>query len=623
MHQPPSSPSAYFSSRFFSAVCVLLCLTGIGVWWAWPALSARHTPLTLAPMVGGLDACLQNTPNTALPASCLGPTGSAAPLVEATLARLGEAKSPDLAMGYTLKAPLLDFLRADGSDWTVDADAVQRLANTIRDVRRPVVLYLFSTHFESGAAVEQALATNPDNLAYSPKGTLPIDSYYGTRIYPWSVARTDNEISRRREQVIEAISTAMCRLPQEAQARILGVTLLGEVHQLFPKFQSGMGFTDDYAVSDYSPASIAGFRQYLEQRFGTLEKLNAALGSAYTDWNAVSPPDRDIRKEPLQHYGQHIDSFAHGSLPVSGWVAPATDARAGLGTVHIYLNGQLRGRTPVGLGRQDVLDAVPELGSADLGWRHDLDFSRLPTGIHQLDVYLERGNQPLMHLGSRRISVMDSRQATPAAMPMKQLPAAPEAPTTLRHYIDSPIEASSYFYNPLVPLWHAYRNAQVADYLQHFGRIVRQSCLADRPLYTHQLIPFSNPSWDAQKYAVDTSLQPMKGLHLGISLYGESSYGESFMRWLQGTRHPGYGVTEFHPLKAMSPHELAQTFERHRLRGARFVSMFLDARVDGKPSSSALNIFSLDPDNARFGSATLYESLKSVLASPLPLQDAP
>lgn len=623
MRQPLSTTPAQFSSGFFCAICVLLCLTGIGACWALPYLSTRHTSLTLAPMVGGLDPCLQNTPNTSLPASCLGPAGSAAPLIEATLARLGEVKSPDIAMGYSLKAPLLDFLRADGTDWKVDADAVQRLANTIKDVRRPVVLYLFSTHFESGAPAEQALATDPANLAHSPKGPLPVDSYYGTRIYPWSVARTDNEISRRREQVIEAISTAMCRLPEEAQARILGVTLLGEVHQLFPKFQSGMGFTDHYEVSDYSPASIAGFRDYLAQRFGKVEKLNSALGSAFTDWNAVYPPDRDIRQEPLQHYWQHIDSFAHGSLPVSGWVAPAADARAGLGTVHIYLNGQLLGRTPVGLGRQDVLEAVPELGSADLGWRHDLDFSRLNTGIHQLDMYLERGNQPLMHLGSRRISVMDSRQSTPTAMPMKKLPEAPEAPATLRHYIDSPIEASSYFYNPLVPLWHAYRNTQVAHYLQRFGRIVRQSCLADRPIYTHQLIPFSNPSWDAQKYAVDASLQPMEGLHLGLSLYGESTYGSSFMRWLQGARHTSYGVTEFHPLKAMPPHDLAQAFEQHRLRGARFVSMFLDGRVDGKPNSSTLNIFSFDPDNTRFGSATLYESLKSVLASSRPLQDVP
>jgi hypothetical protein len=97
-------------------------------------------------------------------------------------------------MGYTLKAPLLDFLRADGTDWKVDADAVQRLANTIRDVHKPVVLYLFSTHFESGAPAEQALASDPTNLAYSPKGPLPVDSYYGTQIYPWSVARTDNDI---------------------------------------------------------------------------------------------------------------------------------------------------------------------------------------------------------------------------------------------------------------------------------------------------------------------------------------------------------------------------------------------------------------------------------------------
>ena len=602
---------------------VLAFLLALWTWCLWPLLTPASQRLTLAPMIGGLDHCLQNTPNTTIPAHCLGPTGSAAPLVQATLQRLGESRSPDLALGYTLKAPLLDFLRQQEGLWVVDAAAVQRLVNTIAEIDRPTVLYLFSTHFATGAPAEAQLARDSNNLAHSPLGPLPLDSYYGSTIYPWSVARTDNEISQRREQVIAAITQALCQQPQFVQQRIAGITLLGEVHQLFPHFQSGMGFAEGYAITDYSPTSIAGFRTFLADRFGTIERLNQLLGSDFSSWHAVLPPDRDIRRTPLQHYWQHIDAFAHGSLPVSGWVAPDAGRPADPDKVLVYLDGILQARTPVGLGRQDVAQAKPELGTADLGWRYDLDFTKLAPGIHQIDLFLERTQTPLKHLGTRHISIMERSQKTPSPAPLAPLPQAEPAPPGLEFYIDSPQEASSYFYNPLVPLWHSFRNQQVRGYVEHFGHLVQQSCLGQRPIYSHQLIPYGNPSWDAHKYAVDASLQPMHGLRPGFSLYGESAYGISFGRWLQGSGHSQYGITEFHPLKAMTRHELAQVLEQHRRRGAQFVSMFLDSKADEKLSASSLSIFSFDPGNTQFGSSTLYESLRALLQDPRALQDIP
>lgn len=597
-------------------------------------LGPESRRLTLAPMIGGLDACLQNTRSPTspyFPPTCTGPEGSAAALVEATLKSLGPVQSPDLDLGYTLKAPLLDFLRPEGSDWRIDAAAIRRLVNTVRDVPQPVVLYLFSNHFESKAPIEKVLASNPANMAVTAKGTLPVDLYYDTNLFPWSVADTTNDISHRRQQVIEAIATELCLQPAAVRERILGITLLGEVHQHFPHFQTGMGFAGPYEVSDYSAKSRQGFRQYLAQQFGSVNQLNSHLGSQFPSWETVEPPDRDIRSQPLEHYWQHIDAFAHGTLPVSGWVAPSPTPALGQDFIKIYLNGQFWERTRVGLGRQDVLEAEPSLGTANVGWRLDLDFSRLPAGIHQLDVYLERPQEPLRHLGARHISVMDKNQTTPQPVQVRALPVAEKAPEGLRYYIDSPVEASSYYFNPLVKLWHTYRNTQVVDYLQHFNQIVRQSCLAERPIFIHQLIPFSNPSWDGNKYAVDASLQPLPGLQLGISLYGESAYGNSFFEWLQGTRHRSYGVTEFHPLRAMSPQELSHALDRHRVRGARFVSMFVDTKgIDASLQSTAtkqeLSMFSFDPANAKFGSNTLYASMKQALASKAPLaqiQDTP
>ena len=601
----------------------LAVLLGATTFWlagqARTVLAATPERLTLAPMVGGLDFCLQHRPNTTgeptLPASCQGATGSAAALVEATLASLGPVHSPDLALGYTLKAPLLDFLRDNAGQWEVDTAAVQRLVQTIRDVPRPVVLYLFSTHFETRSPIESSLASDPSNMAITPQGPLPVDRYYDAKLFPWSVADTTNTISQRRGQVMEAIATELCRQPEDVRARILGVTLLGETHQHFPHFQTGMGFAGPYEVSDYSAGSRQGFRAFLEQRFGQVSRLNAALGSSFPDWGAIDPPAKDIRTQPLQHYWQHMDSFAHGTLPISGWMAPAPAGAVVQDHIKVYLNGEFWERTRVGLGRQDVLEAAPELGTANVGWRLDMDFSRLPTGIHQIDLYLERPGEDLRHLGTRRISVMDQRQATPQLRPQKTLPKAHTPEEGLRYFIDSPADASSYYYNPLAPLWHAYRNQQVVDYLQHFNAIVRKSCLAQYPVFTHQLIPFANPSWDANKYAVDASLQPQPGLLPGISLYGESSYGNSFFEWMQGSRHGTYGVTEFHPLRALPPQELAQALYRHKLRGAKFVSMFIEGRVNGEFVSDERNMFAFDPANTGFGSDVLYASMKQVLAN--------
>ena len=80
-------------------------------------------------------------------------------------------------------------------------------------------------------------------------------------------------------------------------------------------------------------------------------------------------------------------------------------------------------------------------------------------------------------------------------------------------------------------------------------------------------------------------------------------------------------MTEFHPLRALPPQELAQALYRHKLRGAKFVSMFIEGRVNGEFVSDERNMFAFDPANTGFGSDVLYASMKQVLAnkSSLPL----
>ncbi len=616
------------------AACAVLT-AGAGGWALWqgqfPAAArsaAAPPPLLLAPMVGVIDTCIL-APNTTaaarpteLSATCAGPEGSAAALLESTLSPLqpqGRATAA-YTLGYTLPVPLLQLFRPSGDGWAIDQGTVDRLVRTVRDTERPLILYLFATHFATDAPLEQALAQDPANLAQTRDGPLAPSRYYESVIHNWSLATTQNELTARRVQATQALLEAMCRLPAKDIAKIKGVTLLGELHQLFPDFEAGMGFDAPYRVTDYSPASVAGFQQFLRGEFGRIGQLNRVLGADYASFDAVQPPSRDIRTELLQRFTEHIDSFAHGSLPIGGWAyVPPTPGQKEGGApawVHVYRNGVFVGKTPVNQGRQDVLAAKPEFGDTNTGWRLDMDFRRLPAGEYRMDVFLESTPGSLTPLGTRHIALIDRDQSAPQALPQKPLPASVPANTALQAHIDLPAEQSSYYYNPLVPLWHRFRQQQVVDYLQFFNGVVYQSGLSDTPHYTHQIIPFSNPSWDANKYAIGSSLQPMQGVRLGVSLYGDATYSEVFSRWYGRSGHAGYGVTEFHPLKALNAAAVQQMLGQHAQRGAEFVSFFMEPRWQGALLERGYNTFSLDPQNAQFGSATLYQSVQQILTAP-------
>lgn len=580
--------------------------------------------MLLAPMIGVIDTCVLEqdgapSPNTSdLQSTCTGPNGSAAALIESTLSQLQphSTAASRYPLGYTLPVPLLQLFRKGAEGWMIDGNTVDRLVRTVRDTERPLILYLFSTHFATDAPLEKELAQNPANLAQTRDGPLAQGRYYDAALNNWGFASTQTELTQRRVQATQALLSAMCHLPAKDIAKIRGVTLLGELHHLFPDFEAGMGFGMPYRVTDYSPESAAGFRKFLQKDFRRIEQLNRVLGSNYLSFDEVKPPSRDIRTEPLQRFTEHIDSFAHGSFSISGWAHIKQHAGAGPAWIHVYRDGVFVGKTRVNKGRQDVLAAKPEFGDANTGWRMDLDFRNLPTGMHRIDVFIEQKPGRLTPLGTRQIAIMDRQQSTPHPVPQQPLPTSTPPDPTLQAHIDMPIDQAAYYYNPLVPLWHAFRQQQVVNYLTFFNGVVNTSCLADKPHYTHQIIPFTNPSWDTNKYAIQASLQPMGDIRLGVSLYGDATYGNTFSQWYKTTAHRGYGVTEFHPLKAMDAAAMRRMLDVHADQGAEFLSFFLEPRWHGALVKRDHNLFSLDPDNEKFGSARLYQSMQNLMTAP-------
>lgn len=571
----------------------------------------------LAPMIGVIEPCIlpqAAASDPALVASCSGPEGSAAALVESTLGLLSAEKGVQpFDLGYTLPVPLLQLFKAEEGNWVINREMVGRLVRTIRDVDRPTIVYLFSNHFATGAPIEEALAADSANLGETPQGPLPKGTYYSSPIYNWNFANARTAITERRTQAARAVIEEICRLAPKHLAKIKGVTLLGELHHLFPDFESGMGFAPPYLVTDYSAASRQGFREFLRRQYPSLGSLNRHLGTAWTSFDQIHPPAKDIRREPLNDFTEHIDSFAHGSLPIAGWAHLKLESGRPA-WVQIYRNGELVSRTSVDLSRQDVLQALPELGDANTGWRFNMPFKTLQPGLHKVDVFLEGARGKLMHIASRQIAIMDRQQNTPLQQPQQTLPNSEPLDVDAKAHVDQPAEQSSYFFNPLVPLWHAFRQQQVVSYLKSFSTVVDASCLNKTKQYTHQIIPFTNPGWDESKFAIDASLEDLGRIRLGVSLYGEAGYGNSFRQWLGTTTHRAYGVTEFHPLKEIDAVELRNILDAHASQGAEFVSFFLEPRWNGALVPRPHNIFSFDPANPKFGSDRLYEAAKGANA---------
>jgi hypothetical protein len=549
--------------------------------------------------------------------ACQREDGSSAPVINSTLKKLGPQFSANglYELGYTLNVPLLNYMVQRGDQWVIDQASIARMVRTISQTERQLVLYLFSTHFSSSAKIEPFLARDPANLAHTPRGPLGLDKHFGLDVYPWSIARTDNSLTKTRIEVITAITQALCDAPQKVRDRVAAVTLLGEVHHLFPSFETGMGFNGAYEVSDYSNTSVLDFQNFLKNRFQTIAALNTAVQEKhYLEFKDVQPPSKNIRTEPLRYFGEHIDSYASGSLPVQGWLAPDPQLT---GWVQLFLNGKPLAKVQPALGRQDVLQALPTLGSANVGWRYDLNFEKLDPGLYEITAMAESQQGLPVLLAKREIAIMDRQQSTPTRTARLELPPHKLNPS-LRGSVDAPADQSNYFFNPLAKLWSEFRGLQVVNYQQFIEQPLKASCLAGVPRYIHQLFPYPNPSWDWGKFAVDESLRANEGRRLGVSLYGEASYGDSYLNWKKAQGIDLYGITEFHPLRAMSAPELNQAMGRHKENGAQFLSFFMEGRGEASApySPTGPTIPFIGEANLQNGSDKLYKSLQLLLIKP-------
>lgn len=539
----------------------------------------------------------------------------------AALTRLLDTLEPggpkgQVQVGYTLTVQLLSLYRKPvkpSKDWQIDTEQVNALLRLISQVERPVVLYLAADHFDSLGPIVEELRHDPANLMQLRDGKPLELGYFGYRIMPWTM-QTDLAIAvnHYRTLALQHLAQRILALPKPVQNRIAAITLAGELHHMYPDFENGMGRYQDIQVTDYSAASVAGFRQWLQQRYKTIADFNARTGFAYASFDAVPAPSKDIRTEKLTAFAEHYDAFADGILPLAGWL---WDPQASIAQLDLYVDGRRIGPVPRGLNRLDVYRAEAAILSPNVGYRYDFDYRALPPGRHtaQIVAKTKKGRYALAEVEFVVVPRDQSSTSQRAPATVARLKNA-KAMVGVRSWLDLPRAGQDLYFNPLARDWNLYRNHQVQQFLAAFHQVAVRSGLPTDKLYSHQILPRVNSSWNHQLFATDATIGGQTAWKQGLNMYGGSTDSDWVRAYLAQQKITDYGVPEFHPQQWKTPGVHLAALQSHYRGGARFVSPYyfslIPLRFKGA-SEHGVNRMELHPDNAKDGSSQLYQAIRT------------
>lgn len=580
--------------------------------------AATRPPMIVAPVIEGLHLCDEAAQDNAIvnvydaESRCrqLKLSGAAA------LNRLLDTLEPGgpmgkVQVGYTATLQLLGLYHHTKKGWEIDDAQLDNFLRLIREVKRPVVLYLAADHFDSFGPLTRELQKDARNLLQLRDGKPLELNYFGYHVIPYTL-QTDPAlpVNRYRYAALEHVTRKIRALPTDAQRRIVAITFMGELHHMFPDFENGMGAFKDVQVTDYSPASREGFRKWLGLKFNTIGQLNAATGLELTSWNEVQPPSKDIRKERLTHFGEHYDAFADGILTVAGW---AWDPHKTIDHIDLFVNGERVGAMERHLNRLDVYRALKEVTNPNVGFRFRYDYTKLPAGRHIVQAVVTSGTKRYL-LGETQLVVGTRNQSPlPRSKPtgLAKLEPAVSKLSGVQAWMDLPGSTVDVYYNPLARLWNEYREWQVHTMLVEFHTRAAKAGLPVEKLYSHQIMPQVNSSWNPQLLAAESTLKGSAPWKHGINMYGGATHSPWMRDYLAREHITDYGVPEFHPQqwKAASVHTAA--LQAQYDQGARFVSPYYFSMVPQrfKGNSFGINRLELRPDNTQDGSDQFYRAL--------------
>ena len=579
--------------------------------------------MVIAPMLAGAFFCDEASANPGITSEeqaalyCAANGKTAAKNISALLDSVGPVQSPSgrYELGYTLIVPILRYFKKVDGAWMLDAQALRANLATINDVDRPVIVHLSATHFVYAAEeLSRELALDPRNLMWTRNGPATPQDYFNIPIVAWSLADQGSPMNVMRRQAFDAAVDALCALPAASLKKIVGVSVLGETHDVFPDLLGGPDYSiPNSLLTDYSPVMKYGFRVWLAQRYTTIQRLNQDLAANFASFDAVSPPSRDIRSEVLDGYFDHIDNFAAGSVPVYGWLHD----KAGRDLViKILLDGIEIGAAELGFNRTDVTEVLPDIADPNVGFRYNLDFRKLAYGLHTLDVQVSANRGPALQIAKRELVFIDRNLSPWVRVPSIEVTAAPmSSDPSLIGGLDGPAGGQqSIFYNPLADLWLQFRNLVVRNYIDQFARIASKSCIPTSKVFSHQIAPTLYGSWNSDVLAVEASQHLSPSYTPGTTLYGGAAIGGAFLSMKQRLSWTRYAVNEMHTIVPLSAEAYAQMFDLHRNNGAVFVAPYYMQVPNRLPSGGDLNRFLIAPSNPRYGSNLYFNALRALMS---------
>lgn len=514
-------------------------------------------------------------------------------------------------VGYTATLQLLGLYRSTSKGWAIDPARVDEFLGVISKVQRPVVIYFSADHFDSIGPITEELRRDPRNLMQLRDGKPLELNYFGYRIMPYTLS-TDAAIpvNKYRRDALNYVAQRIKKLPKTVQSRIVAYTLAGELHHLFPDFENGMGAYQDIQVTDYSPASVARFRQWLRTRYQTIEQFNTQTGLSYASFDAIQAPSKNIRKEKLTSFGEHYDAFADGTLPIAGWL---WDPNKAIQKLDLYVDGRLVGPVPYGLNRLDVYRAEAAITSPNTGFRHDLDYSGLLPGRHLAQVVATSGTSRYQ-LAEVEFVVVPRDQGRVASTQRSEVPSLKNAKALsgVRSWLDMPKPLQDVYYNPLARDWNRYRESQVYDFLSNFHQWALKAGLPADKLYSHQIVPNVNSSWNPHLFAAGQTLSGSAPWKQGLNMYGGATDSAWLRDFMARNKITDYGVPEFNPQQWKRNGVHLAAMQSHYDAGARFISPYYFSVIPDRFKGGAehgVNRMELRPDNPKDGSDRFYQAI--------------
>ena len=534
---------------------------------------------------------------------------SGASLLKKTLENL-EPSGPNgsVQIGYQLGIPLLSLFEKVDGKWEINDLKVKSYLDLITEVERPVVVYLMANHFDTSGPLSAELAQDIDNLMLLKNGLAPSDDYFGNSVIPFTLVTDESiPVNHYRFKALRYISEKISELPRNAQNRIIGITMAGEVHHMFPDFANGTGEYENILVTDYSPKSINEFQKWLEKKYGSIKELNNNIGSNFLSFTEITPPSQNIHKEKLNEFTEHYDAYASGNLPISGWI---WDPDSKIDKLFLYIDDEqideIKNRD---LNRLDVYRALEEVSTPNVGFRYDLNYHSLKVGHHQVKIVAESKGD-LFLISRTEIVVVDREQRESYPLVESNIKfRSPEELKTLQYWLDLPTQQTALYYNPLAKEWDEFRSYQVKNFLNHFFEVAKEAGLPDDKLYSHQIYSKINSSWNPNLFMEEESLSIDQPYNIGINLYGGATNSESVQKLLQDVE---YGVPEYHIQQWKSSDVAIKSLEKHYNDGARFISPYYISIIPStlKPKEEdTLQKFHINLENELEGSNELYKAI--------------